>query len=119
MAQRAHPGALRIPPPKSFLAALFIAASILLLIAPASAETRRAFVVGIQRYNDARIQQLTRTVTDAKDLGQDLEEVGFDRKNIKIVTDPKNRESFDKDFNAFLNTVEAGDEVLFLSLIHI
>ena len=46
-------------------------------------------------------------------MGADLEEVGFDRKNIKIVTDPKNRDSFDKEFNAFLNTVEAGDDVLF------
>ena len=113
MAQRAYPSTLRIAAPKSFWAALFFAANILLLVAPASAETRRAFVVGIQRYNDARIQQLTRTVTDAKDLGADLEEVGFDRKNIKIVTAPKNRDSFDKEFNAFLNTVEAGDDVLF------
>ena len=71
-------------------------------------QKRRAFVVGIQRYNDARIQ-LTRTVTDARGLpGQDLEEVGFDRKNIKIVTDPKNRESFDKDFNAFLEHSRGG-----------
>jgi uncharacterized protein len=113
MAHRANPSALLVAPPKSYLAALCIFINILLLIAPASAETRRAFLVGVQRYNDPRIQQLTRTATDAKDLGQDLEEVGFDKKNIKVVADPKTKQSFDKEFDGFLNTVEAGDDVLF------
>ena len=38
---------------------------------------------------------------------------GFDKKNIKVVTDLKNRDAFDKEFNAFLKTVESGDTVLF------
>jgi uncharacterized protein len=78
-----------------------------------AAETRRAFVVGVQRYNDGNIQQLRLTVNDAKDVAKDLEETGFDKKNIKIVTDVRNKEAFDKEFNAFLKTVEPGDTVLF------
>jgi TPR repeat protein len=79
----------------------------------AVAETRRAFLVGVERYSDGNIQQLTRTVNDAKDLAKDLEEAGFDKKNIKVVTDPKTKEGFDKEFNAFLKTVEPGDTVVF------
>jgi uncharacterized protein len=76
-------------------------------------ETRRAFIVGVQRYGDGYIQQLSRTINDARDLGKDLEEVGFDKKNIKVVTDVKNKDAFDKEFNAFLKTIEPGDTVLF------
>lgn len=79
----------------------------------ALAETRRAFLVGVERYSDGNIQQLTRTIADAKDLAKDLEETGFDKKNIKVVTDPKTKDGFDKEFNAFLKTVEAGDIVVF------
>jgi uncharacterized protein len=85
---------------------------------PSMAEARRAFLVGIQRYSDGFIQPLTRTVDDAKDLAKDLENVGFDKKNIKVVTDLKNRDAFDKEFSAFLKTVEAGDTVLFFFAGH-
>jgi TPR repeat protein/uncharacterized protein (UPF0335 family) len=78
-----------------------------------AADTRRAFLVGIERYSDGFIQRLDRTVNDAKDLAKDLEEVGFDKKNIKAVTDLKNRDAFEKEFSAFLKTIEAGDTVLF------
>jgi uncharacterized protein len=78
-----------------------------------AAETRRAFVVGVQRYNDGNIQQLRLTVFDAKDVAKDLEEVGFDKKNIKVVTDVRSKEAFEKELGAFLKTVEAGDTVLF------
>jgi len=78
-----------------------------------AAETRRAFVVGVQRYNDPRILQLSRTVSDAKDLAADLEQVGFDKKNVVTLVDPKTKAAFDKDFDNFLKTVEAGDIVLF------
>ena len=44
---------------------------------PAAAETRRAFLVGIQRYSDGYIQRLERAANDAKDLAKDLEEVGL------------------------------------------
>jgi TPR repeat protein len=78
-----------------------------------AADTRRAFLVGVQRYSDGNIQQLGRTVGDAKDLARDLEEIGFDKKNIKVVTDPRSKDTFDKEFNAFLKTVEPGDNVIF------
>ncbi len=79
----------------------------------AAAETRRAFLVGIQRYSDGYIQRLERASNDAKDLAKDLEEVGFDKKNIKVAVDLSSREAFEKDFTAFLNTIEAGDDVVF------
>jgi TPR repeat protein len=75
--------------------------------------TRRAFVVGIQRYSDSYIAKLTRTVDDAKAVAKDLERVGFDPKNIKLFTDLKNRDAFDKAFNDFLKTVQKGDTVVF------
>lgn len=76
-------------------------------------ETRRAFLVGVQDYKDSNINRLSRTRDDAKDLAKDLEEVGFDKKNIKVVTDVKNKDAFDKEFNAFLKTIQPGDTVLF------
>jgi uncharacterized protein len=78
-----------------------------------AAETRRAFLVGIERYTDGYIQRLERTANDAKDLGKDLEQVGFDKKNIKVAVDLKNRDAFEKEFSAFLKTIEAGDVVVF------
>jgi hypothetical protein len=79
----------------------------------AEAQTRRAFLVGVQRYSDGYINPLTRAVNDARDLGKDLEDAGFDKKNIKVVADVRTKEAFDKEFDAFLKTVEAGDTVLF------
>lgn len=84
-----------------------------LLAAPSQAETRRAFLVGNQAYKDGDIQQLQRSANDAKDVAKDLEEIGFDKKNIKVVTDIKNKNAFDKEFEAFLKTVEANDTVFF------
>jgi TPR repeat protein/uncharacterized protein (UPF0335 family) len=81
--------------------------------AASAGETRRAFLVGIQRYSDGYIQRLERAANDAKDLAKDLEEVGFDKKNIKVVTDLSSKDSFEKDFSTFLNTIEAGDDVVF------
>jgi TPR repeat protein len=81
--------------------------------AASAGETRRAFLVGIQRYSDGYIQRLERAANDAKDLAKDLEEVGFDKKNIKVVTDLSSKDSFEKDFSAFLNAIEAGDDVVF------
>jgi len=80
---------------------------------PAAAETRRAFLVGIQRYSDGYIQRLERAANDAKDLAKDLEEVGFDKKNIKVAADLSNKDAFEKEFASFLKTVEAGDDVVF------
>ena len=94
----------------------FVAGLLLLLSLAANsamAETRRAFVVGLQRYSDGYIQRLERAANDAKDLAKDLEEVGFDKKNIKLAVDLNNRDAFEKEFSAFLNTIEAGDDVVF------
>ena len=94
-----------------FLATLLIA--VCLVAAPSQAQTRRAFLVGEQRYGDGYINPLTRAVNDARDLGRDLEDAGFDKKNIKVVTDVRDKNAFDKEFDAFLKTVEPGDVVLF------
>lgn len=91
-------------------------AGLSLLASPAQAQTeptRRAFLIGNQRYTDGYINPLTRSVADARDLAKDLEEAGFDKKNIKVVTDIRSKAAFDKEFDAFLKTVAAGDTVLF------
>lgn len=79
----------------------------------AEAETRRAFILGIQRYSDANIQSLTRSDADAQDLAGDLQDLGFDKKNITLATDLRTKEDFDKKFQAFLKTIEEGDDVFF------
>jgi TPR repeat protein len=86
-----------------------------LSLAPSQAATpaRRAFLVGIQRYSDGYIQRLERAANDARDLGADLVDVGFDKKNVKVVVDLANRDAFEKEFSAFLNTIQAGDDVVF------
>src|ERR1700733_7733583 len=63
---------------------------------------RRAFIVGIERYSDGDVQSLARANTDAKDLGHDLEQVGFDAKNITVATDISTKADFNKKFDAFL-----------------
>lgn len=73
---------------------------------------RRAFLVGIERYGDG-IQPLNRAVDDAKDLGHDLEQIGFEKKNITVVTDIRTKADFNKKFEAFLKTVHEGDLVFF------
>src|SRR5262245_12893355 len=89
------------------------AVSIGLLASSANAQTRRAFIVGIDRNSDRDIQALSRPVNDANDLAKDLEDAGFERKNVKVVTNLKAREGFEKEFSAFLRTINSGDVVLF------
>jgi TPR repeat protein len=79
----------------------------------ANAQTRRAFLVGEQRYSDPDIPSLTRSDNDAGDLAADLEQVGFDKKNITVATELRGKADFDKRFGAFLATVKEGDIVLF------
>ena len=88
-------------------------ASGLLAAECASAQTRRAFVLGVQRYSDSNIQSLTRSDNDAADVASDLEQVGFDKKNITLATDLRAKADFDKRFTAFLATVKEGDIVFF------
>lgn len=79
----------------------------------ASGPTRRAFVLGEQRYSDHNIPSLERSDADAGDVAADLEQVGFDRKNITLATDLRAKGDFDKRFTAFLATVKEGDTVFF------
>ncbi|MGD0640551.1 MAG: DUF2610 domain-containing protein [Roseiarcus sp.] len=75
--------------------------------------TRRAFVLGEERYSDHNIPSLTRSDTDAGDIAADLEQVGFDKKNITLATELRAKADFDKRFSAFLATVKEGDIVFF------
>lgn len=84
--------------------------------ATAEAQTRRAFLVGINSYGgqkEREIQQLSLAVNDARLLARDLEELGFDKKNIKVVADLKSKEQFNKEFNEFLSTIQRDDIVFF------
>jgi TPR repeat protein/uncharacterized caspase-like protein len=110
MRKPARQGRGRIP---AFLFAIAIAAFSVGVAAPASAQTRRAFLLGEQRYSDQDIPSLTRSDADASDLAADLEQVGFDKKNITLATELRGKADFDKRFNAFLATVKEGDTVLF------
>ena len=101
-----------------FLLAGLVFCSAFSLVSEAEAQTRRAFVVGVQRYSDGTIQQLSRSANDARDLARDLEEIGFDRKNIKVLVDPRSRDAFNREFNAFLKTVQQGDTVVFFFAGH-
>jgi hypothetical protein len=94
----------------AMLLGLLAAAS---LAGPAGAETRRALVIGIERYSDGNLQRLNRSVADAQDLAADLEQIGFERKNVTVATDLRTKADFTKKFDAFLKTVEEGDVVLF------
>jgi TPR repeat protein/uncharacterized protein (UPF0335 family) len=102
----------------SILASAFIGASLFLSATAANAqtpntETRRAFIVGIQRYSDRDIQTLTRSDSDAADVASDLQDMGFDKKNVTLATDIRSKDDFDKKFQAFLKTVNEGDDVYF------
>ncbi len=82
-------------------------------VSGAQAETRRAFVLGVQRYSDSDIQSLTRSDADAADIAGDLEDLGFDKKNVTLATDLRTKDDFDKKFQAFLKTIQEGDDVVF------
>ena len=75
--------------------------------------TRRAFILGVERYSDPQIQRLARSDSDATDIAADLEQLGFDRKNITLATDLRAKADFDKRFATFLATVQEGDFVFF------
>lgn len=89
-----------------------VVASQLLAASPAWAQTRRAFLVGVNSYSDREINKLTRSVNDANDIGEELQDVGFDKKNIRILANPKNRAELTKAYAEFLKTVQPGDVVL-------
>ncbi|TBW40399.1 hypothetical protein EYW49_04235 [Siculibacillus lacustris] len=96
---------------------LFFACLLVLLwpsnASAADAPVRRAFVVGIERYADGDVQSLARANTDARDFGHDLEQIGFDSKNITVITDLPNKTEFQKKFDPFLKSIKPGDLVVF------
>jgi len=54
----------------------------------------------MQNSRSFRLVSFTRSANDARDLAKDLEEAGFDKKNIKVVTDVRTKSTFDKEFDA-------------------
>ena len=77
------------------------------------APARRAFVVGVQNYSDPAIQQLKFPEADATGVAADLADIGFDKKNVTLVTGLRAKADFDKKFKDFLATVKEGDTVFF------
>jgi TPR repeat protein len=106
-------GADRIARAASALAAIALIGFSLFGSDAANAQTRRAFVLGEQRYSDHMIPSLERSDADASDIAADLEQVGFDKKNITLATELRAKSDFDKRFAAFLSTVKEGDVVFF------
>ena len=78
-----------------------------------AAQTKRAFVVGIDVYKDKGIQKLTLATQDAEDIAKDLKEIGFDEKNVKLVKNIASRSAFLSEFNKFVETIKKGDIVFF------
>ncbi|MFO1148278.1 MAG: DUF2610 domain-containing protein [Alsobacter sp.] len=92
---------------------LVVAACATAFAGSAGAQTRKAFVVGVERYSDANIPRLSRAVDDANDIAADLVQVGFDKKDITVANDLKTKADFNKKFDDFLKTVKEGDIVFF------
>ena len=76
-------------------------------------ETRRAFVLGVKNYPDHEIQTLQLPEADAKGIASDLEQIGFDKKNITTALNLRAKADFDRQFGVFLATVKPGDVVFF------
>ena len=79
----------------------------------ALAQTRRAFVLGVKNYSDREIQTLELPEADARGVASDLEQIGFDKKNITTALNLRAKPDFDKQFNTFLATIKEGDIVFF------
>jgi len=81
------------------------------LATSASAEMRRAFVVGIDQYDQFSAElQLDNAVSDAQAIGQKFGEVGFEE--ITVERNP-DRYEFNVAWQAFLDSIEAGDTIAF------
>lgn len=94
--------------------ALTLTVSLLLftgLTTCAYAELRRAFVVGIDRYDHFdKDLQLDNAVSDASAVGQKLTDLGFDEVSLQL--DPV-RYEFHVAWQEFLDSINAGDTVAF------
>jgi TPR repeat protein len=102
--------------PAALVRLLVVLAAFLAFSPLAEAQTRRAFVVGVNEYGgkgERELQQLSLAVNDARTVARDLEQLGFDKKNIKVATNVRSKEEFNKQFDAFLKDVQRDDTVFF------
>ena len=70
-------------------------------------------MLGVKNYTDHEIQSLQLSDADARDIASDLEQVGFDKKNITIALNLRAKADFDRQFGVFLATIKEGDVVFF------
>ncbi len=95
---------------------IFIAISIIFFICSALFGEDRALIVGINQYNDPRINHLYGCVNDAKRMRNFAETVlGFQQDKIKMLTnqDATGKNIMDAFENWLIRKTEPGDRVLF------
>jgi hypothetical protein len=91
----------------SLIMALFLP----IAAAPAAAETKRAFVVGIDRYDNLPEQaQLKKAVGDARAMGETFAQLGYTVTADTNTTRPR----FNDRWQSFLQSIRPGDSVAFV-----
>jgi carboxyl-terminal processing protease len=86
------------------------------LLGPAAAQSKLAFVAGINDYpNLAHDQQLQRAVNDAESVGDALQSLGF---TVTRVTSGATLDNLIRRFSEFTHAVKPGDTVLFFFAGH-
>jgi hypothetical protein len=89
-----------------------LAAIVMALATPASAEKRVALVVGNNDYKN--VPRLLKAVNDARAMGDTLKQLGFS----VMVAENLNRQQFSQSLLAFDNAIEAGDTAFFFYAGH-
>jgi hypothetical protein len=92
--------------------ALSVAASLMALAAPASAEKRVALVIGNDDYKN--VPKLQKAVNDARAMGNTLKQLGF----AVMVAENQNRQQFSQSLLAFDNALAPGDTAFFFYAGH-
>ncbi len=92
--------------------ALTLAASFLMLAAPAHAEKRVALVIGNNDYRN--VPKLQKAVNDARTMGETLKQLGFS----VMVAENQTRQAFSETLLAFDKAVEPGDTAFFFYAGH-
>ena len=90
---------------RRYVAAMTLAAAFVLAAWPVHAQNRLAFVTGNDLYQN--IDPLKKAVNDARAMAQGLQRLGF---QVTLGENLKRRDFIER-FNAFENTVKAGDVV--------
>jgi|GEM_PF-6554062 len=85
---------------------LLVATAMVVLSAPASAQTRRALVIGVDDYRN--VAKLQKAVGDAQAMKAALEKLGFE---VDLLANP-DRSSFNAGISAFAQKLKAGDVAL-------